>query len=141
VSDFNQRVIDEFRANAGVVGGYFEGRNMVLVHNTGAKSGVEYVTPLVYQQLDGGDMAIFASYGGAPKDPAWFGNIVANPELTVEVGTETFGVKARVADGEERQRIWEQQKVDVPGFAEYEQKAGGRTIPVIVLERGAGDVL
>jgi len=135
VSDFNQGVVDEFRANAGVVGGYFEGRNMILVHNTGAKSGTEYITPLVYQQLDGGDVAIFASYGGGPKDPAWFHNVVANPELTVEVGTETFGVKARVAEGEERRRIWEQQKVDVPGFAAYEAKAAPREIPVIVLER------
>ena len=135
MSDFNQGVVDEFRANGGVVGGYFEGRSMILVHNTGSKSGTEYITPLVYQQLDGGDMAIFASYGGAPKDPAWFHNIVANPELTVEVGTETFGVKARVADGEERQRIWEQQKSDVPGFAAYEAKAAPREIPVIVLER------
>ena len=136
-NDFNQGVIDEFRANAGVVGGYFEGRNMVLVHNTGAKSGTGYVTPLVYQPLDCGDMAIFASYGGAPKDPAWFGNVVANPELIVEVGTETFGVTARVAEGDERNRIWEQQKVDVPGFAEYEGKAAPRQIPVVVLERGA----
>ena len=135
MSEFNQGVIDEFRANAGVVGGYFEGRDMILVHNTGAKSGKEYITPLVYQQLDGGDMAIFASYGGAPTNPAWFGNIVANPELTVEVGAETFVVKARVAEGEERDRIWEQQKVDVPGFAAYEGKAAPRQIPVIVLER------
>jgi deazaflavin-dependent oxidoreductase (nitroreductase family) len=137
MSDFNQGIVDEFRANAGVVGGYFEGRTMLLVHHTGAKSGKEYITPLVYQQLDGGDMAIFASYGGAPKDPSWFHNIVANPELTVEVGTETFGVKARVAEGEERDRIWEQQKIDVPGFAEYEGKAAPRQIPVIVLERGS----
>jgi deazaflavin-dependent oxidoreductase (nitroreductase family) len=137
VSNFNQRVIDEFRGSAGVVGGFFEGRSMILVHNVGAKSGTEYITPLVYQQLDGGDMAIFASYGGGPKDPAWFHNVAANPELTVEVGTETFGVTARVAEGEERHRIWEQQKVDVPGFAEYEGKAAPRQIPVIVLERGS----
>lgn len=132
--DFNHGVIDEFRSNAGVVGGYFEGQNMVLLHNTGAKSGTEYVTPLVYQQLDGGDIAIFASYGGAPKDPAWFANVVANPELTVEVGTESFPVTARVTEGDERDRIWGQQKADVPTFADYE-KATTRTIPVVVLER------
>jgi deazaflavin-dependent oxidoreductase (nitroreductase family) len=137
MSEFNQGVIDEFRANGGVVGGYFEGRNMILVHHRGAKSGTEYVTPLVYLPLDGGDLAIFASAGGAPENPAWFHNIVANPELTVEVGTETFGVKARVAEGEERNRIWEQQKAEVPGFAEYDAKAAPRQIPVIVLERAA----
>ena len=133
-NDFNQGVIDEFRANAGMVGGYFEGRNMVLVHHQGAKSGKQYVSPLVYQRLDDGKMAIFASKGGAPENPAWYHNVVANPNVTVEIGTETFDVRARVADGEERNRIWEQQKVDVPGFADYENKTT-RSIPVVILER------
>lgn len=137
MSDFNQQVIDEFRANAGVVGGYFEGRDMVLVHHTGAKSAKRYLTPLVYQTLDDGSMAIFASKGGAPDHPAWFHNIVANPQLTVEVGTETFEVSARVAEDEERDRIWTQQKIDVPGFAEYEDKAAPRQIPVVVLTRSS----
>ena len=133
-NDFNQGVIDEFRANAGMVGGYFAGRNMVLVHHQGAKSGKQYVSPLVYQRLDDGKMAIFASKGGAPENPAWYHNVVANPNVTVEVGTETFDVTARVADGEERNRIWEQQKIDVPGFADYENKTT-RSIPVVILER------
>ncbi len=136
MGEFNDGVIEEFRANDGVVGGYFEGRNMILVHHKGSKSGKEYVTPLVYQPLERGHFAVFASAGGAPLHPSWYHNLVANPDdVTVEVGTEKFGVRARVADGEERDRIWSKQKAEVPGFAEYEDKTGGRTIPVVVLER------
>lgn len=132
-TDFNTGIIDEFRANAGVVGGYFEGRNMLLLHHTGAKSGQERVAPLVYQQV-GDTKAIFATKGGAPTNPAWFHNLVAHPDVTIEVGSDTERVHARVAEGEERDRIWTQQMVDVPAFADYE-KATDRVIPVVVLER------
>ena len=132
-NDFNSGIIDEFRANAGVVGGPFEGRSMLILHSTGAKSGQERVNPLVYRPV-GDTWAIFASKGGAPTNPDWFHNLVANPDATIETGTDTVNVRARVTDGDERQRIWEQQKVDMPGFADYE-KGTDRIIPVVVLER------
>jgi deazaflavin-dependent oxidoreductase (nitroreductase family) len=128
-------VIEEFRANGGKVGGRFEGAPLVLVHHVGAKSGTERVNPLMYQEVgDSGAIAIFASKGGATTNPDWYHNLVANPETTIEIGTETRPVVARVADDEERSRIWEAQKRAFPNFAEYEQTAGGRTIPVVVLE-------
>jgi deazaflavin-dependent oxidoreductase (nitroreductase family) len=131
--DWNAKIIDEFRANAGKVGGPFEGAPMVLLHTRGAKSGQERVNPVVYQPV-GEALAVFASKGGADTNPDWYHNIVANPRFTVEVGTDTFEVQGRVAEGEERERIWERQKKDMPGFAEYEQKTT-RQIPVVVLER------
>src|SRR5579884_3669676 len=131
-SDWNQRIIDEFRANEGRVGGNFEGAPMILIHHRGAKSGVERVNPIMYQPIDGG-FAIFASKGGAPTNPDWYYNLVANPETTVEVGTETIPVRARVAHGDARERIWEKQKRDYPGFAEYERNTT-REIPVVILE-------
>jgi deazaflavin-dependent oxidoreductase (nitroreductase family) len=135
VTDFNTAIIEEFRANEGRVGGGFEGAPMVLLHHTGAKSGRERVSPLVYQDLGDGSIAIFGSKGGAPTHPAWYLNLVANPDTTIEIGTETRKVHARVATGEERERIWTEQKRAMPGFAEYEKTAGDREIPVIVLER------
>jgi len=136
VADPNQAIIDEFRANEGRVGGFFEGKTLLLLHHKGAKSGAERVNPLAYQPQDDGSLAIFASAGGAPKTPDWYFNLVANPDATVEIGTDSFPVRARVAQGEERERIWERQKHAWPGFAEYEQKTAGiREIPVIVLER------
>jgi deazaflavin-dependent oxidoreductase (nitroreductase family) len=131
--DWNAKIIEEFRANGGKVGGQFEGAPMILVHHTGRTSGVERVNPLVYQPLDHG-YAIFASAAGAPNDPDWYRNLVANPSTVVEVGTETIPVTARTAEGEERTRIWERQKQAAPGFANYEQKAAPREIPVVVLE-------
>jgi deazaflavin-dependent oxidoreductase (nitroreductase family) len=131
-NDFNAQVIEEFRANGGRVGGPFEGAPMVLVHHTGAKSGLERVVPLMYRP-EGDDIAIFASYAGAPDNPAWFHNLVANPDTTIEIGTETRPVRARVTEGDERKRIWEAQKSEVPQFAEYEAKTE-REIPVVVLE-------
>jgi deazaflavin-dependent oxidoreductase (nitroreductase family) len=133
VSDFNTAIIDEFRANEGRLGGGFAGAPMLLLHHTGAKSGQVRVSPLVYQDL-GDTIAVFGSKGGAPTHPAWYLNLVANPEATIEIGTETRAVRARVAEGAERERIWEAQKLAVPGFAEYEKTAGDREIPVIVLE-------
>jgi deazaflavin-dependent oxidoreductase (nitroreductase family) len=136
MSDWNQAIIDEFRGNAGVVGGPFEGKTLLLLHHRGAKTGTERVNPLAYQRQDDRSVAIFASAGGAPKHPDWYYNLVANPDTKVEIGTESFDVRARVAEGEERARIYEQQKSDWPAFAEYEEKTAGiREIPVIVLER------
>jgi deazaflavin-dependent oxidoreductase (nitroreductase family) len=133
MSDFNTAIIEEFRANDGQVGGGFAGAPMLLLHHTGAKSGRERVSPLVYQQV-GDALAVFGSKGGAPTHPAWYLNLVAHPETTVEVGSETRPVVARVATGDERERIWSEQKRVMPGFAEYEKTAGDREIPVVVLD-------
>ena len=135
--DWNRKIIEEFRNNEGRVGGPFEGMPMILVHSTGAKSGAERVHPMVYQAV-GDAWAVFASKAGAPTNPDWYHNLVAHPDATVEVGTDTVQVAARVVSGDERERIWSKQKKDYPGFAEYEAKTAGiREIPVIVLERRA----
>lgn len=134
MNDWNTKIIAEFRANAGVVGPPFEGAPMVLVHHTGAKTGTERVTPLVYQPV-GDDWAIFGSKAGATTNPDWFHNLVANPETTIEVGAETVPVTATVLDGAQRDEIWAKQKELMPGFAEYEATAGGRVIPVVLLTR------
>jgi deazaflavin-dependent oxidoreductase (nitroreductase family) len=115
------------------VGGRFEGNPLLLLHHIGAKTGIERVNPVAYQRV-GDSFAIFASKGGAPTNPDWYHNLVANPEVTVEVGAETVPVRARVAAGEERERIWNAQKMAVPNFADYEKQTE-RQIPVIVLER------
>jgi deazaflavin-dependent oxidoreductase (nitroreductase family) len=135
MADFNQQIIEEFRANGGRVGGRFEGAPLLLLHHRGAKSGKEYVNPLMYQDLGGGSLAIFASKGGAPTNPDWFHNLRANPNTKIELGADTVEVVARVASDEDRDRIWEAQKRAYPNFAEYERSAGGRTIPVVVLDR------
>ena len=134
--DFNAKVIEEFRANEGRVGGPFEGMPVVLVHHKGAKTGTERVNPLVYLK-DGDRYVVFASKAGAPTNPAWFHNLMANPQTQIEVGTETFPVEASEAHGEERDRLFEEQKSRQPQFAEYEQKTGGRVIPVVVLTPSA----
>jgi len=132
MNDFNQQVIAEFRANGGKVGGGFEGAPMVLVHHKGAKTGADRVSPLVYQKLDDG-YAVFASKGGAPDNPDWFHNVVVHPDTEIEVGDDVIPVTARVAEGDERERIWTKQKQDIPAFAEYETNTD-RTIPVVILE-------
>jgi len=132
--DFNTSIIDEFRANGGVVGGPFEGRHMLLLHTTGVKSGAARTTPLVYLPSGDDRWVVFASFGGAPKNPAWFTNLVADPDVTIEVGTTTFPVRARVAEGEEREALWSAQKAEIPAFADYETRTD-RQIPVVVLER------
>jgi deazaflavin-dependent oxidoreductase (nitroreductase family) len=134
MSDWNSKIIEEFRANGGKVGGGFEGAPLLLLHTTGAKSGQERVNPLAYQEIDGDRIAVFASKAGAPTNPDWYHNLRANPKVTVEVGSETFPAVARVAEADERERIWERQKQDWPGFADYEQKTE-RSIPVVILER------
>jgi deazaflavin-dependent oxidoreductase (nitroreductase family) len=131
-NEFNEQIIDEFRANGGKVGGGFSGAGLLLLHTTGAKSGEERVNPLAYQ-ADGDRFVVFASKGGAPTNPDWYHNLRANPRVRVEVGTEPFDVVARVAEGDERDRLWVRQKELIPVFADYEQKTD-RPIPVIVLE-------
>jgi deazaflavin-dependent oxidoreductase (nitroreductase family) len=134
-SDFNKAIIDEFRANEGRVGGPFEGAPVLLLTSTGARSGKQRTTPVVYLP-DGDRMVIFASMGGAPKNPAWYHNLRANPHATVEVGAETVGVNAVVTEGEERDRLFDRQADRFPQFADYAQKTT-RQIPVIALERVA----
>ena len=135
VQDFNTKIIDEFRTRGGRVGGPFEGAPLLLLHHTGAKSGAERVTPVMYQEV-GDKLAVFASKGGAPTNPDWYRNLLAHPATVVEVGTDSFPVVARVAGDDEREPIWEKQKRDYPGFADYERKTT-RHIPVVILERAA----
>jgi deazaflavin-dependent oxidoreductase (nitroreductase family) len=130
--DWNRSVIEEFRVNGGRVAA-FARQPLLLLHHRGAKSGIERVNPVARQDLDNG-WAVFASKGGAPTNPDWYRNLVANPDATVEVGTETVAVRARVAGAEERERIWGEQKRRNPAFAEYEAKTA-RRIPVVILER------
>lgn len=132
VNEWNRTIIEEFRANEGKVGGRFEGAPMLLLHTIGAKSGEPRVNPMVYQDLDG-SYAVFASFAGSPKHPAWYHNLVAHPDVEIEVGTRKLRATARVLEGAQREPIWEKQKVAMPGFAEYESKTD-RTIPVVVLE-------
>jgi deazaflavin-dependent oxidoreductase (nitroreductase family) len=132
MDDFNRKVIEEFRANEGKVGGPFEGAPVLLLTSTGAKSGQQRTTPVVYQK-DGDRMVIFASKAGAPENPAWYHNLVANPTATVEVGPDTVEVEAIVAEGDERERLFSRQKELMPQFADYEQKTT-RQIPVVALQ-------
>ncbi|MDQ1432242.1 MAG: hypothetical protein QOF40_2844 [Actinomycetota bacterium] len=131
-NDWNQTVIDEYRATGGKLTGDFEGVPMLILHTTGAKTGEPRVIPLMYRQ-EGDDLVIFASKAGAPTNPDWFHNLRAHPDVSVEVGAETRPVVAREAQGEERDRIWEAHKKEFPGFADYEAKTD-RVIPVVVLE-------
>ncbi len=134
--EFNKGVIDEFRANDGICGGPFEGMPMILVTMTGAKSGRRLTSPLVYS-TDGDDVVIIASKAGAPSHPNWYHNLVANPTVTVEVGTETWEATAQLAAGDERKRLYDAQAAQMPQFADYEKSAAevGREIPVFRLVR------
>jgi deazaflavin-dependent oxidoreductase (nitroreductase family) len=131
-NDFNRKVIDEFRANEGKVGGPFEGADVLLLTSTGARSGERRTTPVVYQR-DGDRMVIFASKAGAPNNPAWYHNLRANPTATVEIGSETLEVEALVTEGDERERLFRKQAERHPQFAEYEKKTT-RQIPVVALQ-------
>jgi deazaflavin-dependent oxidoreductase (nitroreductase family) len=136
-ADFNAKIIDEFHANEGRVGGVFEGTTLLLLHHTGAKSGQRRINPLAYL-ADDGRYVIFASKGGAPTNPAWYHNLIAHPAVTIEVGAETIDVDASEAQGEERERLFRTQAERIPQFGEYEQRAG-RVIPVMLLTpRGNG---
>jgi deazaflavin-dependent oxidoreductase (nitroreductase family) len=130
---FNNALIDEFRANSGKVAGMFAGAPLVLVTTTGAKSGKRRTIPLVYT-TDGDSVVVIASKGGAPTSPDWYHNMVAHPEVAVELANETFEGRARVAEEPECERLFRAQAALMPNFAEYE-KATTRKIPVVVIER------
>lgn len=130
---FNGQVIAEFRANGGKVGGPFLGSDLLLLHHTGARSGLERVSPLAFQWV-GSSLAVFASKAGAPANPAWFHNLSVNPFTTVEVGARTIRVRARLAQPAERDVICSRQKRRNPAFARYEASAAPRRIPVVVLD-------
>lgn len=132
-ADFNAQIIDEFRANEGRVGGMFDGSTLLLLHHTGAKSGAERIVPLVYLG-DGERYIIYASKAGAPTNPGWYHNLVANPDTEIEVGSETIPVRATEITGEERDRLFDAQVQRNPGFGDY-QKNTDRVIPVIALTR------
>jgi deazaflavin-dependent oxidoreductase (nitroreductase family) len=132
-NDWNSKVIAEFRANGGKVGGPFEGAPLLLLHTTGARTGQERVNPVMCRDLGDGSYAVFASKAGAPVHPDWYHNLVANPQISAEIGSSTGQFTARVAQGDERERIWTAHKTDNPGFAEYEQKTD-RQIPVVILD-------
>jgi deazaflavin-dependent oxidoreductase (nitroreductase family) len=132
-SDFNSALIEEFRANEGKLGGPFEGAPVLLLTTTGARSGERRTTPVMYLP-DGERTVIFASKGGAPRNPAWYHNLLANPGATIEVGPETVDVNALVTSGEERERLFRRQAERFPQFADYAQKTT-REIPVVALER------
>lgn len=130
----NEGVIAEFRANGGVVGGRFAGRPMMLLTTTGAKSGQQRIAPLNYSP-DGDRIAVIASRGGSPTHPDWYYNLVANPEVTVEVGREKYRARAYTAREPERTRIFDQQAAIMPFFDEYRKQVTAREIPVVVFER------
>jgi deazaflavin-dependent oxidoreductase (nitroreductase family) len=131
-ADFNAQIIEEFRSNEGRVGGVFEGMPLLLLHHTGAKSGKSRINPLAYQD-DDGRYVVFASKAGAPTNPDWYHNLKAHSDVTIEVGQDTVEVIASEATGEERERLFRAQAERIPQFAEYEEKAGGRVIPVMIL--------
>ena len=133
LNDFNQRVISEFRANQGKVSGQFANIPLLLLTTTGAKSGRTLTKPLAYTR-DGNRLVVIASFAGAPKNPPWYHNLVANPVATVELGSERFQARATVTAGEERQRLFNRQAEQLPVFADYQKKTT-RQIPVLVLQR------
>lgn len=134
MSDWNQKIIAEFRESGGKVGGRYEHQPLLLLHHHGAKTRTERINPVAYQRIGANAVAVFGTKGGAPKDPQWVRNLLADPRARVEVGTDSYDIVARVAEGEERERIWEKQKELNSAFAGYETKTD-RLIPVVVLER------
>ncbi|WP_018330477.1 nitroreductase family deazaflavin-dependent oxidoreductase [Actinomycetospora chiangmaiensis] len=137
MSDWNQQVIEEFRSHGGRVGGQFEGAPLLLLHHVGRRSGADRLSPMMYQQVGDG-YAVFASKAGAPDNPDWYHNLLAHPDVSIEVGDgetiDTVPVRARDLPADEREPVWETQKQRYPGFADYEAKTS-RTIPVVLLER------
>lgn len=130
---WNTAIIKEFRANAGKVGGPFLGKTLLILHTIGAKSGQEHINPVAYI-TDGDRFVIIASKGGAPTNPDWYYNLVAHPQVTVEVGTEQFTARASLATEPERTRLYDKMVEMMPGFADYQKKTT-RIIPVIILSR------
>ena len=133
MSDWNKATIEEFRANTGKVGGYFEGADLLLLHTRGAKSGLERINPVMYF-IEGNRYVIIASKGGADTNPDWYGNLLANPEVSVELGTEQFQAIAKAVSEPERTRLYEKMESIRPAFTEYKHKTS-RVIPVITLTR------
>jgi deazaflavin-dependent oxidoreductase (nitroreductase family) len=132
-NEWNKKIIEEFRANDGKVGGQFANTSLLLLHSTGARSGLPRINPVAYT-TDGDRFVIIASKGGAPTNPDWYHNLVANPEVSVEVGTEQFPAKATVVAEPERTELYKKMADKYPGFAEYERKTA-RPIPVVTLTR------
>jgi deazaflavin-dependent oxidoreductase (nitroreductase family) len=133
MSDYNKAIIEEFRANGGVVGGHYQGRDLILLNTIGAKSGLLRIIPVVYV-MDGDHYVIIASNGGSYTHPDWYFNIVAHPEFDVEVGTEKFAVKAAVVEEPERTRLYDQMAARYAFFADYRENTE-RIIPLLTLTR------
>ncbi|MGJ6966682.1 nitroreductase/quinone reductase family protein [Streptosporangium sp. G11] len=131
--EFNQQVIEEFRASGGRVGGPFEGARLLLLTTVGARSGARRTTPLGYLPDGGERVLVIASAGGAPNHPAWFHNLVANPLVTVEDGIFTYEARAVVLEGAERDRVFARAAEADPGWADYQAKTT-RVIPVVALQ-------
>ena len=135
MQEFNKTIIDEFRANEGAVGGQFAGASLLLLTTTGAKSGLTRINPLAYL-LDGDRHIVIASFAGAPSNPPWYHNLLANPEVGVEVGSDRFNARAGVLTEPERSELYAKMAQMMPVFTEYRSKTA-RTIPVIALRRSA----
>lgn len=133
MSSRNKQIIEEFRANGGKVSGYFAKNTLLLLHTTGAKSGKERVNPLVTFE-DDGRLVVVASKGGAPSHPDWYYNILANPVVEVEYGTEKFKARATIAEEPERSELYKRMENELAAFSEYKVRAG-RVIPVVTLSR------
>jgi deazaflavin-dependent oxidoreductase (nitroreductase family) len=133
MSDYNEAIIEEFRANAGRLGGHWEGRDLLLLTTTGRKSGRPHTTPVVYTR-DGERLLVYASKAGAPQHPDWYRNLVADPHVVVEVGAERYDATAAPLERAERDRAFAAQAERFPTFAEYQQKTE-RVIPVVALTR------
>ena len=131
--EFNEKLIEEFRANDGKVSGSFANAPLILITHTGAKTGTKRTSPLVYTR-DGDRIVLIASKGGAPTHPHWYLNMTANPQVTVELPGETFEARVTEATGEERDRLYDAQAAQMPNFADY-ANATDRKIPVLVLDR------
>ncbi|MEU5342443.1 nitroreductase/quinone reductase family protein [Streptomyces sp. NPDC020766] len=131
-NDFNQQVIEEFRANAGQVGGYFEGARLILLTTTGARSGKRHTAPVAYYPDGGASVLVIASAGGAPQHPDWFHNLLAHPQVTVETGVFTYEARAEALAGAERDKTFARLVQAEPGWADYQAKTT-RVIPVVAL--------
>ena len=135
MSDFNTSLIDDLRANGGhATTGPFVGKQVLILTTTGAKSGQRRETPLAYS-TEGDNIVIVASMGGAPRNPSWYHNLVADPNVQIELDGKTYDATATVVDATERRRLYDAHAEIFPGFVEYEARTGGRVIPVIVLHR------
>jgi len=131
---YNDDVIAEFRANEGKVGGHWEGRTLLLLTTKGRKSGREFTTPVVYT-TDDGRLVVYGSNGGSREHPDWYLNLVADPNVTVEVGRDRYAATAVALVGAERDRLWAEHAARWPHFDDYQASAGDRTIPVVAISR------